>query len=149
MRLYICGPVTDMDDLNRPAFDEAAERLQAAGYEVVVPHRFVPDNADHLLAMHLCLCRLSEPDIDGLALLPGFSKSCGAQREIEYACDTNRLVMPVGWWLEYAKYDGQRADSETDPMRTSWMSKDLLTYYEAGKSDIAASMNNGYMERGV
>lgn len=38
MRIYIIGPMTGVEDLNRPAFDAARARLSDAGYVPDIPH---------------------------------------------------------------------------------------------------------------
>lgn len=85
MRLYVCGPVTGMPDLNRGAFDDARTRLEAAGYGAVAPHAFVPSDASHEDAMRLCIARLCCSDIGGVALLAGWRGSEGARMEVEVA----------------------------------------------------------------
>lgn len=39
MRVYCSGPMTNIPDLNRPAFDAAEKRLAAQGHFVINPHR--------------------------------------------------------------------------------------------------------------
>lgn len=39
MRVYCSGPMTNIPDLNRPAFDAATARLTAQGHFVINPHR--------------------------------------------------------------------------------------------------------------
>ena len=39
MRIYCSGPITNIPDLNRPAFDAAEKRLTAQGHFVINPHR--------------------------------------------------------------------------------------------------------------
>ena len=39
MRIYLSGPITNIPDLNRPAFDSAKKRLTAQGHFVINPHR--------------------------------------------------------------------------------------------------------------
>jgi hypothetical protein len=41
MRIYVSGPVTDIVDLNRPAFDRAAATARA-GYDTVNPLDICP-----------------------------------------------------------------------------------------------------------
>lgn len=101
--IYICGPVTGKPELNRPAFDFARKRLERVGYEVVVPHDFVPAHATHDYAMELCFARLSQGDIDGVALLDGWKASKGSCMEVVHAEDLGIEVWPVKLWVMEAK----------------------------------------------
>lgn len=38
MRIYLSGPITNIPDCNRPAFDVAAKRLREQGHFVINPH---------------------------------------------------------------------------------------------------------------
>ncbi len=87
MRLYVSGPVTGMELLNRPAFERAGRRLEAAGYDVLLPHWFVPSGADWERAMRACVETLVK--CDGVALLPGWGASRGAKLE-------RRLALALG-----------------------------------------------------
>ncbi|MEG1906837.1 MAG: DUF4406 domain-containing protein [Gordonibacter sp.] len=96
MRLYIAGPVTGIDRLNRPAFERAATRLENAGYSVAVPHWFVPADADWLMAMRVSIETLAK--CDGVALLPGWKGSKGAKIEQRLAVDLGMEARAVRMW---------------------------------------------------
>lgn len=101
MRVYIAGPMTGIPSFNYPAFDAAAERLRAQGYEVVSPAEMddpevraaamANPNGDlatfdadtgktwgDLLARDV---KLVADEVDGIAVLPGWERSRGARLE--------------------------------------------------------------------
>lgn len=96
MRLYVAGPVTGVPDLNRPAFDCAAERLEAAGHSPLLPHWFAPAGADWQTAMRRCVETLVR--CDGVALLPGWESSRGASLESDLAAGLGMPVMALDEW---------------------------------------------------
>jgi hypothetical protein len=78
--LYLAGPMTGYEDHNYPAFNAMAERLRAEGFQVINPadHGFVEGAgwADYLRYDISSIAKCSV-----IALLPGWSKSKGAQLE--------------------------------------------------------------------
>lgn len=94
MKLYLCGPMTGYPDLNHPAFYKAETHLMSMMYDVVNPARmdeelgldphkgvmepeFLKDAAKRDLdAVMAC---------DGIALLPEWEKSSGANAELAVA----------------------------------------------------------------
>ncbi|MEG0303926.1 DUF4406 domain-containing protein [Gordonibacter sp.] len=96
MRLYIAGPVSGIERLNRPAFERAATRLEDAGYSVAVPHWFVPATADWQTAMRISIETLAK--CDGVALLPGWRTSRGAKIEQRLAVDLGMEAHAVRTW---------------------------------------------------
>lgn len=98
-RLYVAGPMSGIEGMNFPAFNEAANQLRAAGYDVENPADFgVADGwvwADYLKRdIPLMLA------CDGVATLEGWASSPGASLEVGLAWD---LAMPAesvrGWLL--------------------------------------------------
>ena len=79
MRLYVIGPVTGRENLNRAAFEEARAKLEQAGYMAAIPHDVVPPDASHkdamLLSIKTMLC------CDGAAMLIDWDMSKGATLE--------------------------------------------------------------------
>jgi hypothetical protein len=91
MKLYVAGPMRGHPLYNFPAFDAAAEILEAAGHEVVNPaeldrqigfdpagrgeisNKFLRDAMKRDLTA-ICEC-------DGIAMLPGWEGSSGAYVE--------------------------------------------------------------------
>lgn len=94
-RIYIAGPIAGIEDGNRAAFAERAERLKLCLFEPVNPWDIPPDHStsvpcvgrrvDHS-EIHRYGCFLRE-DIkvlmtcDGFTLLPGWQDSIGASTE--------------------------------------------------------------------
>jgi hypothetical protein len=78
VRIYLAGPMRGYDDMNRPAFGEAAERLRAAGHFVFNP---ADNEAGHLRANLAAdtswICLVAE----AVVLLPGWRGSAGATAE--------------------------------------------------------------------
>lgn len=98
MKLYVCGPMSNLPDKNFPAFNRAAELLRSMGYEVVNP---VDINPNPELPWHECM----KADIremvlcDGLALLPGHGDSIGASIEMNLALWLRIECQPLDVWL--------------------------------------------------
>lgn len=79
-RIYIAGPMTGLPDLNFAAFNAEAERLRAAGWEVLNPAEI---NPDHTMAWADCMRRdlAALVTCDAIQLLPGWENSRGARLE--------------------------------------------------------------------
>lgn len=95
----------DRWDFNYPAFHDAAEQLLDAGYLVLNPADSEDDNPTPGQPqpwewyMRRALRQVTQAD--GIALLPGWEKSRGAQLEV-YVADA--LGMPhhrVDYWIAY------------------------------------------------
>ena len=101
-RVYLSGPMTGMEDWNRPAFDEAERRLVCEPFDAMGVYN-PADNIDemrslsHEKAMYLSMHSLVSIDVAGsrfapyyevLVSLPGWEKSAGArlEREVAVAC---------------------------------------------------------------
>jgi 1-acyl-sn-glycerol-3-phosphate acyltransferase len=102
MIIYVAGPMTGLPEYNYPAFHHAADELKQAGYIVLNP----ADNEElntsgqtqswnwyirHALRMLL--------DADGLALLPEWENSRGAQLEVHLAHAIGMPARAVDDWL--------------------------------------------------
>jgi len=105
MKVYIAGPMTGHEDMNRAAFYKAADALEAAGYEVVNPAAL--DDASGPLATWEAYLKRDIPYLltcDGVALLPGWWTSKGARLEHHNAVSLGMKVQVLGDWLrEVAK----------------------------------------------
>lgn len=104
MRLYISGPITGKPDLNKPLFTAAEAALRSVGHQVLNPHGVCTT-----LGPHICKypCHPSEELLpwedylradliamlhtaDGLAMLPDWESSRGAQLE-------RHVATALGW----------------------------------------------------
>lgn len=96
--LYLCGPMSGLPAFNYPAFNTAAGRLRAAGFEVLNPAENKlegsPEWSDYMRVAIGQLVRAG-----GVATLPGFEKSRGAAVETKLAWDLGIQVRPVAYWL--------------------------------------------------
>ena len=98
MILYVVGPMTGRENLNREAFDEAARALREAGHFASIPHRNVPPEAEWCDAMKSSIRAMLR--CEGVARLPDWRSSKGARIETKLA---KRLGMPVKDVAEWAK----------------------------------------------
>lgn len=100
--LYIAGPMTGYPDSNYPTFRAAESDLRNAGFDVLCPVDSEQHNTTgepqawdwymrHALRMVV--------DADGLALLPGWEESRGAQLEVHVARERGMKRLAVTDWL--------------------------------------------------
>lgn len=98
-RLYVCGPMTGIAEFNFPAFNAAADRLRAAGYDVVNPAEFGSED-DWATCLKRDLGYVVQ--VDGLALLPGWADSRGARLETHVAHELGIALKDVEEWVSRA-----------------------------------------------
>lgn len=92
-RIYIAGPMSGLPDFNYPAFNLAAERLRALGFEVEKPaENPAPPCGSWLGYMRLGIRQLAQ--CDGVVTLAGWQNSRGARIEVQLAQQLNLAVMP-------------------------------------------------------
>lgn len=94
-KVYISGPMTGYENFNYPAFNQAEERLKAAGHEVENPAKNPdPDPKTWENFMRMALKQLCECDI--VVVLPGWEKSRGAVIEVGLAETLGMKVYEIG-----------------------------------------------------
>lgn len=97
-RLYVSGPMTGLPEHNFPAFRAAAAELRAAGYEVEDPaEKGIVEGWEWEDYLRYDLRALM--DCAGVALLPGFENSRGAQLELYVATALGMEQAPVNAWV--------------------------------------------------
>lgn len=92
-RIYISGPISHWPGLNRAAFAEAQDALEAVGYEVVNPFDVTGTETDWKRCMELDLAALETCDI--MAQLDYWPLSRGARIENHKAY---RWGIPAAHW---------------------------------------------------
>ena len=132
--VYIAGPMTGLPEFNFPAFDEAAAKYRALGYDVISPAEHDrdtgfdergtsgdPDEAialgfDKAAALLWDLEQVSK--VDGIVLLPGWQRSGGVLAELALAATLDK------WATEYALHEVCRRTGLTarDYMSARWNS---------------------------
>lgn len=104
MRLYIAGPRSEIEDYNRAAFIAGATHLRRAGHwvlspvELDMPEDGMAEGGDgtalpedvYVRGLGRCLAAMLDAGLDGIALLPGWEDSRGAQLEVAVA-------LGLGW----------------------------------------------------
>lgn len=113
MKLYLAGPMRGYPDFNFAAFDKAALELRAAGYNVFNPaerdrsaygpgfNKSPKGDLQDLASSGFSLRDALDADLawicqhaEGVALLPGWGDSLGAQAEVRVAM---ALGIPYNW----------------------------------------------------
>ncbi len=107
MNLYIIGPVTGIEDDNRPEFLRVEQKLKAAGHYADIPHCWVMPGSPWDAAMADSIHRMmtmwgNSLKLDGefgLAMLDGWNDSRGAVIEYSLAQQLNIPCKPWREWL--------------------------------------------------
>ncbi|MGL5661430.1 MAG: DUF4406 domain-containing protein [Aeromonas sp.] len=90
MKIYISGPMTGLEDFNRPAFYAVERQIRAAG-DVPLNPGILP----HGLAQHeyMAICIEMVKMTDVLVTLPGWQESLGAVAEYTLAKKLGKHVI--------------------------------------------------------
>lgn len=108
-KIYITGPITGMEDFNRPAFGKATEMFRRLGKFVTNPHEIVPLELieKHIQepkklwteAMKICLRAITTQD--AVFVLDGWNSSRGSVVEIFLA---QTLSIPVYYFKDLTEF---------------------------------------------
>ena len=92
MRIYISGGITGVENY-RETFSKAHEELAKAGHDVIDPSLYADSlpKLSYEEYMKVGLYFLSM--CDGIYMLKGWQKSCGANREYGYALATDKIIL--------------------------------------------------------
>ena len=101
--VYVAGPMTGLPEFNYPAFREAATELTLRGYEVLCPVDSelenptpgVPQSWEWYMRRALAMVVAA----DGVALLPGWEASRGAQIEVTIAKALGMEIREFDKWV--------------------------------------------------
>lgn len=116
MKIYLAGPMRGIPNFNFPAFDYAAAKLRAQGFEVFSPaerdrvihgdkleDNATGDEAEATKAVGFSLREALGADThyicmtaDAIALLPGWEKSSGANGEYALSKALGHTVITLG-----------------------------------------------------
>jgi len=93
-KLYLAGPMAGIEEHNFPAFNYAAKKLRAAGFEVLNPAEF--DNKDcHEWADFLKRDIPYLLECKAVAVLDGWWNSRGARLETSIAAELGMPIIPI------------------------------------------------------
>lgn len=100
MKLYIAGPMTGLPEFNYPAFNDAARRIRAAGYDVENPADNTVTSDDYHDYLRAGLAQLLT--CDAVAVLDRWWESGGARWEVNTAGILGLPVRGLDEWLALA-----------------------------------------------
>ena len=92
MKIYISGAITGTTDYME-RFAKAEKELTDKGWSVVNPAKVnaqLPEDTSYEEYMKMCFCMLTM--CDGIYMLKGWEKSCGANREYAYAMAKEKTI---------------------------------------------------------
>lgn len=104
--LYVIGPVSGIDDDNRPAFEEARAKLRACGYSVAIPQDFIASGSPWKKAMWASIAFMLTR-ASGVAILDGHP-SLGSQIEAGLCMDVGKPIDSIRGWMSRATREPAR-----------------------------------------
>ena len=107
IKAYICGPITDLPNLNIEEFRAVETLLTQMGYQATVPHDLFEgiDASEYTHAdyMKVCLDELRHGNYDYVIVLNGWKDSKGSVMEVECADNLGITVkMAINELADYA-----------------------------------------------
>lgn len=102
MRAYISGPMTNMPELNYPAFNHATSELRRRGHSVISPVECGEhlEGTDARWEDYLCADIPELVTCDTIVLLHGWHRSKGARLEHHIALELGMRVLTLAEALE-------------------------------------------------
>jgi hypothetical protein len=85
MKIYIAGPMSGLPEFNRPAFTAAADKLRAAGVEVINPAEHFGGDQSLPWSVYMREGIAAVLRADCVRVLPGWENSRGAKLEVAVA----------------------------------------------------------------
>lgn len=93
MKIYVSGAITGTTDY-MDRFDHAQRSLEEEGHKVINPadiNSRLPEDTTYEQYMKVCMVLLDMAE--GIYMLEGWNKSCGANRELGYALAKDKIVV--------------------------------------------------------
>ena len=128
--LYLAGPMRWYKDLNKPLFTKAAKMLRDAGYTVWSP-------AEHKSYKQISLSECMKLDLnavinqcDNVAVLPGWSRSLGANVEVFVATLCGKKIFKIVFSADETEFNLHEIDSNQYrlPYEKMCMSYGIISY---------------------
>lgn len=106
IKLYLCGPMTGIQDFNHPRFHQAAFELRCWGFEVFNPaENGLPHDAPWATHMRVDIVQLMQ--CEAVAWLPAWDNSKGAQLELHIARELGMRRQHYLEWIDEARRAGR------------------------------------------
>lgn len=100
-KLYLCGPMTGIEQHNHPRFNQAAFELRTWGFQVFNPaENGLPHDAPWATHMRVDIVQLMQ--CEAVATLPGLENSKGAQLELHIARQLGMRTQHYLDWIDQA-----------------------------------------------
>ncbi len=96
--IYIAGPMSGRENLNKKAFATAETYLQERGYGTMNPHNFGDMAKTRQDNLAVCLAHLQISQ--GVYFLKGWENSVGAKLEFDCAKKLGKIIMFEHFWDE-------------------------------------------------
>jgi len=78
MKIFISGRISDMDNLNKEAFEKAEKLLREKGHQPINPHKIPDPNKEYTYAEYMKIDLRALLDCEGIYMLNDWEKSKGA-----------------------------------------------------------------------